>query len=84
MQLVMTNWDSNHSLQVSLEVVTGAVLPGSRGHSFSFANSDGVFPVSTQLELRSIIGILSKIEYYLNYKYECAQMMYLLQVNFIL
>lgn len=33
-------------------------VPGSNGHSFSLANSAGVFPVSTQLELRSIIGIL--------------------------
>lgn len=35
-------------------------VPGSRGHSFSFENSMGVFPVRTQFELRSIIGILSK------------------------
>lgn len=35
-------------------------VPGSNGHSFSLANSAGVFPVSTQLELRSIIGILQE------------------------
>ncbi len=35
-------------------------LPGSRGHSLSFENSICVFPVRTQLELRSIIGILLK------------------------
>lgn len=35
-------------------------IPGSSGHSLSFANSMGVFPVSTQLELRNIIGILQK------------------------
>lgn len=33
-------------------------LPGSKGHSFSLENSMGVLPVSTQLELRNIIGIL--------------------------
>lgn len=36
------------------------LIPGSSGHSLSFANSMGVFPVSTQLELRNIIGILQK------------------------
>lgn len=36
--------------------------PGSIGHSFKDANSAGLFPVSTQFELRSIIGILSKRE----------------------
>lgn len=35
-------------------------VPGSNGHSFSLANSAEVFPVSTQLELRSIIGILQE------------------------
>lgn len=33
-------------------------VPGSRGHSLSFASSIGVFPVRTQFELRSMIGIL--------------------------
>ena len=28
------------------------------GHSFREANSAGLFPVNTQLELRSIMGIL--------------------------
>lgn len=37
-------------------------LPGSKGHSFSLANSAGVFPVRTQFELRSIMGILFKIK----------------------
>lgn len=37
-----------------------ANIPGSKGHSLSLANSAGVFPVRTQLELRSIIGILQK------------------------
>ena len=32
--------------------------PGSIGHSFKDANSAGLLPVNTQLELRSIIGIL--------------------------
>lgn len=36
------------------------LLPGSKGHSLSLANSAGVFPVRTQLELRSIIGILER------------------------
>lgn len=35
-------------------------VPGSKGHSLSFANSAGVFPVRTQLELRSMIGILQE------------------------
>lgn len=35
-------------------------IPGSKGHSFSLANSAGVFPVRTQFELRSIMGILWK------------------------
>lgn len=35
-------------------------VPGSRGHSLSFENSMGVFPVRTQFELRSMIGILRK------------------------
>lgn len=39
---------------------TSENVPGSKGHSFSLANSAGVFPVSTQLELRSIIGILQE------------------------
>lgn len=37
-----------------------ANVPGSKGHSLSLANSAGVFPVRTQLELRSIIGILQE------------------------
>lgn len=37
-------------------------IPGSKGHSFSLANSAGVFPVRTQFELRSIMGILFKIK----------------------
>lgn len=37
-------------------------IPGSRGHSFSLANSAGVFPVRTQFELRSIMGILFEIK----------------------
>lgn len=37
-------------------------VPGSKGHSLSFANSAGVFPVRTQLELRSIIGILQETQ----------------------
>lgn len=37
-------------------------IPGSKGHSFSLANSAGVFPVRTQFELRSIMGILFKIQ----------------------
>ena len=32
--------------------------PGSMGHSFSLASSAGVLPISTQLEDRSMIGIL--------------------------
>ena len=32
--------------------------PGSMGHSLRDASSAGLFPVKTQLELRSIIGIL--------------------------
>ena len=35
-------------------------IPGSIGHSFSVASSAGLFPVNTQLELSSIIGILVK------------------------
>lgn len=34
------------------------IKPGSIGHSLREANSAGLFPVRTQLELRSIIGIL--------------------------
>lgn len=37
-------------------------VPGSKGHSFSLANSAGVFPVRTQFELRSIMGILFKVK----------------------
>jgi len=44
-----------------------ANVPGSKGHSLSFANSAGVFPVRTQLELRSIIGILQENQ--LNFYY---------------
>lgn len=40
----------------------GGNLPGSKGHSLSLPNSAGVFPVRTQLELRSIIGILQEIQ----------------------
>lgn len=41
-----------------------ANVPGSKGHSLSLANSAGVFPVRTQLELRSIIGILQESKSY--------------------
>lgn len=37
-------------------------IPGSNGHSFSLANSAGVFPVRTQFELRSMMGILFKVK----------------------
>lgn len=55
----MTNCDDKLTQFV---VVVGFFfcIPGSSGHSLSFANSMGVFPVSTQLELRNIIGILQK------------------------
>lgn len=52
--IVMTNWYNLFSLCLFF------CIPGSSGHSLSFANSMGVFPVSTQLELRNIIGILQK------------------------
>lgn len=53
--IVMTDWYNLFSLCVFF-----FCIPGSSGHSLSFANSMGVFPVSTQLELRNIIGILQK------------------------
>lgn len=37
-------------------------IPGSNGHSFNLANSAGVFPVRTQFELRSMMGILFKVK----------------------
>lgn len=46
--------------QMGKKKSTSENVPGSNGHSFSLANSAGVFPVSTQLELRSIIGILQE------------------------
>lgn len=47
-----------------------AKVPGSKGHSLSLANSAGVFPVRTQLELRSIIGILqeNQIRFYFRFR----------------
>lgn len=47
-----------------------ANVPGSKGHSLSLANSAGVFPVRTQLELRSIIGILqeNQLHFYIRFR----------------
>lgn len=55
------NWDCDDKLiSFALTLSFFFCIPGSSGHSLSFANSMGVFPVSTQLELRNIIGILQK------------------------
>lgn len=54
------NYDCDDKLIQSVLTLFSFCIPGSSGHSLSFANSMGVFPVSTQLELRNIIGILQK------------------------
>lgn len=46
-----------------------ANVPGSKGHSLSLANSAGVFPVRTQLELRSIIGILQENQLHFYFRF---------------
>lgn len=54
--------DVNYKTAILFFFVFFPNQPGSIGHSFKDANSAGLFPVSTQFELRSIIGILSKRE----------------------
>lgn len=51
-----------------------ANVPGSKGHSLSLANSAGVFPVRTQLELRSIIGILQENQLHFYFRFRQKNM----------
>ena len=54
--------DVNYTCNVHSNSVFLFNQPGSIGHSFKDANSAGLFPVSTQFELRSIMGILNNTE----------------------